>query len=150
MTFSRMMTLPPSLLRCWPQGWAACTPLCPPSWRFPTRSGTAFTKRTGSRCRPSSSFSTRWSSATPSFRWRHVTKAERTWLGRIKNESARGSWLQPSAWLHSWLTRAFFIINLSPGGSSWYQGPAGWLHLQRIPRACPCAGSPQGWCSFSF
>lgn len=63
-----------SPLRCWPQGWAACTPLCPPSWRFPMRSGTACTKRTGSRCRPSSSFSTRWNSATQLFRWKHATR----------------------------------------------------------------------------
>ena len=58
-----------SHLRCWPRGLAACTHLSPPSWRFPTKSGTASTGRTGSRCRRSSSFSTRWSSATLLFRW---------------------------------------------------------------------------------
>lgn len=87
-----------SSLRCWPQGWAACTHLCPPSWRFPLRSGTACTKRTGSRCRPSSSFSTRWNSATLLSRWKRAT--------RLHTQSS-ATW---SACLHTWWMAATFCL----------------------------------------
>lgn len=126
-------TLP--LCRCWPQGWAACTRPCPPNWRFPVRSGTACTGRTGCGCRPWSSSSTPWSSATL---WYRLNKQI-----MCLSDTQR----LHICWCNWWLDWRLMSTFLFAGGASWHQRPARRLHLQWVPRACACSSSPQGSCS---
>lgn len=100
------------------------------------KSGTACTEKTGFVCRPLSSFSTHWSSAMLLFRCKHVTGLH----AHMKNLLTRVAF---------WWTCLYTCVDCAPGGPSWHQRPACWLHLQRFPCACFSTCSSQGLYSFS-